>query len=882
MKLSHITIFFFFVSCTVSYGNPKENEVIKISLSFEESKRLPNNFFPHKEIQHPRIGLALSGGGGRGFAHIGVLKALEEAGIAVDYIAGTSIGSVIGGMYAIGYTPDEISKLSEDIDWDEIYSDAPRRVDLFLSQKQEETSNIMQFRFDGFKPQVPKALSAGQKLSSILNNMILQSNYNLSSDFDQLDIPYRSVTTDIITGDKVVLDHGDMSQAMLASIAVPLLFSPVEIDGLLLIDGGLTDNIPTDIILEMGADLVIASNTISPFRTSEQLGLPWEQADQVITIMQQPVNERLLTLADVIIEPDINVQEPTNFTELDETIESGYRKTVELVPYIQAAINKLETPNSGKSFLISQVRFLDNTIYTGDELHSLIESGSNSVVTELQIKKDLCTLYETGYFKDVVAYVYPNNDKTEIHFKFTESPNITGLEIHGNEIFSDSTIMNFLETRPGKPFNYKSGENDIQNILKFYRERNYSLAQIRKTTYDDITGILTVEIDEGIIGSIVPEGNDNTRNHVILREFPLKEGEVFNFEKAQQGIRNIFSTGLFQRVYLSVSGSNSHPQIHIRLSEKKYLLTRIGARYDRERKAQGILEVQHDNMFGIGAKTNFRFRYGSRDLETWIKIRTDRVFNSYFNYDFSYRLNKTLNYFRMSDHESGEYRLIRVGGVFSIGRQMARFGTVTIETRIERIKTITWPKTNFNEIYDLRAITFRSIIDTKDDYPFPMGGNYYHLYYERAGKIFGGTMSYTKVFASFENFYTLSSWHTFHPRVTIGTADETLPFAERFHLGGDRTLFGIREDILHGRFIFNGSMEYRYKMKKKNYFDSYLSIRYGIGNVWSKTQKLNIKRMRHAFGISFAIDLPIGPLEFSYGRLSAKEDRFYFSLGKRF
>ena len=210
----------------------------------------------------PKIGLALGGGGARGTAHIGVIRALEEMHIPIDYVAGTSMGSIIGGLYSCGYTPDEMEKLIGSIPWDTLFQDAPDRKDQSFRQKEDDFERLIPFEF-GLNLKkgglvLPPGLIAGSKLGFVLENATMPC--ASVTNFDQLRIPFRAVATDIQTGKPYVMSSGDLARVIRASMAIPAGFTPVEIDGHLLIDGGESENLPVQTVLAMGADIVIAVN----------------------------------------------------------------------------------------------------------------------------------------------------------------------------------------------------------------------------------------------------------------------------------------------------------------------------------------------------------------------------------------------------------------------------------------------------------------------------------------------------------------------------------------------------------------------------------------------------------------------------------------------
>ena len=218
-----------------------------------------------------RVGLVLSGGGALGSAHIGVLKVLEELRVPVDCVAGTSIGAIVGGIYAAGYTPQEIEDVMLAIRWSDLLDDRPDRRRVPYRRKQDDLTFLtrLEVGFNHGRFQLPSALVEGQKLNFLLQALTIHT-VGLDS-FDDLPVPFRAIATDLETGDEVVLDRGDLAHAIRASMAVPGVFSPVEIGGRLLVDGGLVNNLPVDQGRAMGADVVIAVDVGDPLRTRKRL-----------------------------------------------------------------------------------------------------------------------------------------------------------------------------------------------------------------------------------------------------------------------------------------------------------------------------------------------------------------------------------------------------------------------------------------------------------------------------------------------------------------------------------------------------------------------------------------------------------------------------------
>ena len=257
----------------------------------------------------PKIGLALSGGGARGAAHVGVLKVLEELRVPVDYIAGTSMGAIVGGLYASGMSPDEIEKALVEMDWDIVLHDGQMRPDRSFRRKLDDRLYLSKLKAgvkDG-KPGIPTALVQGQQFNLVLNRLTVD--VAEVNDFDHLPIPFRAVATEIATGNEVVLGRGNLATAIRASVSVPGVFAGVKYDGKLLVDGGISNNLPVSVVRKMGADIVIAIDISTPLLTEEELTSALKIAKQLTALLTRRNTERQiasLTSRDVLIVPPLD------------------------------------------------------------------------------------------------------------------------------------------------------------------------------------------------------------------------------------------------------------------------------------------------------------------------------------------------------------------------------------------------------------------------------------------------------------------------------------------------------------------------------------------------------------------------------------------------
>ena len=274
----------------------------------------------------PRVGLVLSGGGARGAAHIGVLKVLEENRIPVDAIAGTSMGAVVGGLYASGLSASDIERVMTSVDWQDAFRDRPSRTDLNFRRKLEDQNFLVKFPLGlkGRKFRLPRGLVQGQKLTQILRGLTLP--VAQIQHFDDLAIPFRAVATDLVTGDRVVLDHGDLTTAMRASLSAPGVFSPVDYEGRMLVDGGLSSNLPIDVAREMGVDVLIVVDCGFPLLDRSKLISVATVSNQMLAILiRHNTAEQRKTLhsSDVVIDPALGDFSSLDFTEHAKAMRIG-------------------------------------------------------------------------------------------------------------------------------------------------------------------------------------------------------------------------------------------------------------------------------------------------------------------------------------------------------------------------------------------------------------------------------------------------------------------------------------------------------------------------------------------------------------------------------
>lgn len=385
----------------------------------------------------PRVGLALSGGGARGFSHVGVLRALEKMRIPVDCIAGTSAGSAVGAAYALGLSPDEIEAHLRSVDWDQdIFNDQPPRADIPYRAKERVGGAPIGVTLGVDKSGLKTAtgIFAGQKVELFLHRM-LGFSAELDS-FDRLPIPFRAVTTDIANGEMVVASQGSLVHSVRASMAVPSAFAPVKVGGRLLVDGGLTQNLPIDAVRKACADVVIAVNIGSPLLRPDELGSVFSVALQIVSIlMERNVTESLASLqpTDVLITPELNDISAVDFSNGVNGIPAGESATLASARQLQhlslseSAYRSWQTKR-GRSKLslpdvsgvrVAATRFVNPDYFSLDDQASLKSPGPLNVQG---LERKILNWTASGDFTDIAYSIRPDQGLYTLWIEPKEKP----------------------------------------------------------------------------------------------------------------------------------------------------------------------------------------------------------------------------------------------------------------------------------------------------------------------------------------------------------------------------------------------------------------------------------------------------------------------------
>lgn len=377
------------------------------------------------EKKRPKICLVLSGGGARGAAHIGVIKVLEELRIPIDCIAGTSMGALVGGAYASGVSVEEMEKLAGALSNEKLFYDTPPREELNIRRKQEDYKlltgpEIGLASVTGTN--LPKGIVTGVQLEMELRKISAQG----YRDFNQLPIQYRAVATNLVTGKAEVFDRGELASVMRASMSVPVAIAPVEIDGKLLVDGMLTDNLPVDVAHTMGADIIIAVNVGTPLAKKEELGSILGVAGQMISILtEQNVQNSIALLkpTDILISPELGDFNTGDFDHLSDVLPIGEKAAKKATNRLsKLSLSKEEYELYRKTLVktevknqnpIDEIRFENLKYANSVYLNNLMNTKKGTIINNATLDHDLRILYGTGDFEHV-HYNFLEDDKKYI------------------------------------------------------------------------------------------------------------------------------------------------------------------------------------------------------------------------------------------------------------------------------------------------------------------------------------------------------------------------------------------------------------------------------------------------------------------------------------
>lgn len=512
------------------------------------------------------------------------------------------------------------------------------------------------------------------------------------------------------------------------------------------------------------------------------------------------------------------------------------------------------------------------------------------------IEQDRNNIYNTGYFYDNYPSYEIVPEGVKITYHVMENPVLNSVEILGNQVYSTDKIEDMLTVKKGEILNIRQLNTDLANIEASYRQDGYILAKLRDISIDE-SGNLTLTFNEGILEGYVVKGNDKTKDYVITREMRIKPGEVFDAKKARRSMQRVYNLGFFEDVSVKILPGKEDPNniiMELTVIEKRTGSFGIGAGYSSEDGLLGMVSVSDSNFMGIGDSVKAMYEFGGEDgddsgysisyTKPWLDEKettgTFRIYDrkfEYDDYDNGGDLIETydkknqgyeLNFGRPTDEYTMNYLGFKINNTEYRGH----------EDGLDRSKNTEWLDNNFGET---RSIIASQVRDTRDNIFYPTEGTRTSLSVEYAG--LGGDFDYTKLTGSVQKYYKVGHAQVLALRGSAGYANEDLPEAALFEVGGQNSVRGYRDGQFSGNRMLMGTMEYRFPLMNKVQGALFTDVgdAWG-GKSWGSWSSIEEDLDLHAsVGLGLQMQTPIGALRLDYG-WGEDGGRLHFNVGGNF
>ncbi len=528
--------------------------------------------------QDLKVGLVLSGGGAKGFAHIGVLKVLEEAGVRIDYIGGTSMGAIVGGLYASGYTANQLDSLVRVLNFKKlIRDDLPRRAKTFY-EKQDAEKYAITLPFDDFQIGIPSGLSKGQNLYNLLSK--LTSHVNNKENFNDLPIPFFCMATNLETGKQKILNKGYLPRAIIASGAIPTLFSPVKINDTLYVDGGVVNNYPVDEMRAMGVDLIIGIDVQDSLKTQNKLNSAFDIFFQISNFRSVEVMKEKSKRTDVYLHPGISHFNLVSFNDKDSILDIGKKDALTLLPtFKKIASQQVKKPILKKvrtedSLFIKDITINGNTNYTRSYVLGKLKLQTGVKTSYLNFNEGVNNLSATGNFQNIdYRFIEDNDGEKRVIFNLQESNNkmLLRFGLHYDNLLKGAGIVNITRKRlltnnDVASFDFVLGENMRYNF-DYYIDKGYYWSVGLNSRYTGFNKNVFIDF-------LIPNGIDTLNSQVNFLN--LKYGDLTHQFYFETLFKRIFLFRLggelkWLRYYTNTVGVNPYGEFRTVFEDNNYV-----------------------------------------------------------------------------------------------------------------------------------------------------------------------------------------------------------------------------------------------------------------------------------------------------------------------
>jgi NTE family protein len=655
---------------------------------------------------------------------VGVLQALEEEGIPVDAVAGTSIGAVIGAIYASGRTGRELEAVVRSLDWNSIFSGLPDRRLVPLVRREDQFRTILGLGFDFWDLRLPGGLLAEYRVNRFLIESLSPAGYAFEGDFAKLPRPFRAVATALDNGERVVLVRGNLARAVRASMSFPLLFPPVDWEGRPLVDGGIVDNLPVDEARQLGADVVVAVDITSPPLTARDYRSAFGVAAQASNLLTDRANLEFKAEPDVVVQPDLGAHGFNEYTGFDDLIERGRAAARAALPEIRARL--------------------------GEALR-----------------------------------------------------------------------------RPPPP---------------------------RPAPSRALAGTPIAEI------KVV--GNERYSERLIRRTFNIPLGPPFDLKKGLKALDKVSATGFFDYVWLDLEPAREGLRIVLRVREGPRNRIEVGARYDEEVRARGIVKLRNLNTLGFGEQTEVVGVASEAETGVGARILSDRLVSTFVGYEVRARSLDDKPRFFVDGDDVNRARFRRDDVRLALQRGIKRSWAFEAAMRLGSVTTFEEAGLDFAAGKDdVRTLEVGGAFDALDDRHYPTRQLRLAIKGDWSSRGLGATHEYWKTETEARAAIPLGERVSLQGDVFAGLSGHDLPPYELFRLGGPVLLPGYHIDELWGAQALAASLSVRYRLIK----NLRVVARAGTGGVWETRADISASRLPYGFGLGLYYPTRIGPVTANVG-----------------
>lgn len=732
-----------------------------------------------RAVSQPRLALALSGGGGKGLAHIGVLQGLDSLGLQPDALTGTSAGSVMAALYAAGYSPGEIEQIFVRHDWNPLFGALDiRRGSLSESEETRRRAAQLVLRYKGGKRQRKRALFTGAEMESALNSLLFSAQLASGGDFNQLRVPLRVVTADAGKSEVYAPSHGDLTQLVRASMAVPGLYAPVEYEGRTLVDGMVASNIPVPEAAAMHPDFIIASDVTLPFSAWLQVNGSLRVIGQAVDVMLAQQQRRALELADFTVAPDVTQLSSSDlYTQLPVAVENGRAAVDEQQEVLLERLNRV----AGQSPMA-----IDNIQVTLDDAPAdpaIWQQALGRRPTPLRVGLELAHALAHGPYSGATADFQPASRQLELRFHSSGEFRRVDLMVDGAPVEWPA---------PAGAFTWETARAIVGAVRAKYTDAGYAaFTFFEKAQWDDATGVLTLRASRGVMAEANYKVDRPAAQRIVERRLSLVPDSAPDIISMGNRLNELRSRGVLESWSLTPAPMPEKSPQTLRLTVSGVaaggLELRAGAAYRDQLKTEAFASAVWAAPLARGDRAEF----------TAVKSVDRDRFEAAYQVEYALGVTRPLGFTLNGELFHNQFPIVNAkqeysgvlpwkgwqarGGFFT---RTSQYGHLAFELGAERVNG-----EPFEPAHSRQFLAMHYDFDQADRVVVPTRGRLLRF----DGDYSIGGLSYRRAQISIEENWPLHKKRegTMSARLAVGVTGGEAPFYARFNPGGWRDAYGF-------------------------------------------------------------------------------------------